>query len=256
SSQTNRDDTTVAGTVFELKKADPTQTVKLTLDFDKDGIKKKVQEYLDAYNQLIKFIDEKSKVEVKQAESASPNGPKGKAQIVKGPFAGDSTILGLRAQLQGLMTNQIPELADMNLGRFSSLASMGITSEQKTGFLTINDTAFNAALDQDFEGIKRVFITAGYATNPAHTFGTYSKDTKTGGYDIDPATAGIDTDKSKSGLSWAAATVDGDGNIFSSTTGDSAGMSIQAAAGSGAGKLTFVRGVAGQVQDFYEKING
>jgi flagellar capping protein FliD len=252
SSQTNRDDNTVNGTVFLLKRADPTQNVKLTLDFDKDGIKKKVQDFLDTYNQLIKFIDEKSQINV--TKNADPSGQSQKTTTIdKGPFAGDSSILGLRSQIQGMMTSMMSELTDNHVSRFGSLASIGITSEQKTGFLTINDTTFSAALDSDFEGVKRVFITGGYMTNSSHEFGTYTKDTRTGVYDIDPAGQMLDTDKS-SGTSWSAATVSGDGDLLNSTSGDSNGLTVKAAAGSGAGKVVFVRGVAGQIRDFYDKI--
>jgi flagellar hook-associated protein 2 len=253
SAQTNKDNSTIAGTVFELKKADPTQSVKLTLNYDKDGIKKKVQTYLDSYNQLLKFIDEKSKIQVKQTDPAAPGATAKKTTIDKGPFAGDSSILGLKSQLQSMMTNNISELTGQNLSKFGSLASIGITSEQKTGFLTINDDTFNNALDQDFEGVKRVFVTNGYTTNPSHTFGTYTKDTKTGVYDINPATGMFDTDKG-SGTTWAAASITGDGDLMNSDNGDSKGMAVKAATGSGTGKVVFIRGVAGQIKDFYEKI--
>ena len=250
SSQTNRDNNTVTGTVFELKSVSTTK-VKLTLDYDKDGIKKKVQTYLDSFNQLLKFLDEKSKIEVTKSEAGSSK----KTQIKKGPFAGDSSILGLKSQLQSMMTGKISELTDNGISKYSSLAAMGITSEQKTNFLIINDTSFNTALDQDFEGVKRVFITGGYMTNSAHEFGTYSKDTRTGVYDIRPATGDLDTDKT-SGTTWAAATISGDtnSNILNSTEGDSKGLAVKAATGSGVGKVVFVRGVAGQIKDFYDKI--
>jgi flagellar capping protein FliD len=254
SSQTNKDNTIVAGTVFELKKVDTTQNVKLTLDYDKEGIKKKVQTYLDSYNQLLKFLDEKSKIEVKQDTSATTSASSKKTTIVKGPFAGDSSILGLKAQIQGMMTSKISELTDNSLSKYSSLASMGITSEQKTGFLVINETTFNTALEQDFEGVKRVFVTNGYMTNSAHSFGTYGKDTKTGVYDINPATGMFDTDKG-TGASYSAASISGDGDLMNSDNGDSKGMAVQAATGSGVGKVVFVRGVAGQIKDFYDKIN-
>jgi flagellar hook-associated protein 2 len=255
SSQTNKDNATVEGTVFELKRVDATQSVKLTLDYDKEGIKKKVQGYLDTYNQLLKFLDEKSKIEVKQEDSSTTSAGSKKTTISKGPFAGDSSILGLKAQLTSMMTSKISELTDQGLSTYSSLASMGITSEQKTGFLTIKDETFMAALEQDFEGVKRVFVTDGYMTNSAHTFGTYTKDTKTGVYDILPGGAPtFDTDKG-TGTTWAAATISGDGDILNSDNGDSKGMAIKAASGSGAGKVVFVRGVAGQIRDFYDKIN-
>lgn len=253
SSQTNRDDNTVNGTVFILKRADPTQNIKLTLDFDKDGITKKVQDFLDSYNQLIKFIDDKSKINVTKSADPSNSQSQQTTTIDKGPFAGDSSIFGLRSQIQGMMTSMMSELTDNHVSRFSSLASVGITSEQKTGFLTIKSDTFSAALDSDFEGVKRIFITGGYMTNSSHQFGTYTKDTRTGVYDIDPAGQRIDTDKS-SGTNWSAATVSGDGDLLNSTSGDSNGMAVQAAAGSGPGKVVFVRGVAGQIRDFYDKI--
>jgi len=254
SSQSNKDDNTVNGTVFLLKRADPTQNIKLTLDFDKDGITKKVQDFLDGYNNLIKFIDDKSQINV--TKSTDPNSTDQTQQattIDKGPFAGDSSILGLRSQIQGMMTSMMSELTDNHVSRFSSLASIGITSDQKTGALTINSDTFSTALDSDFEGVKRVFITGGYMTNSSQVFGTYTSDTKTGVYDIDPAGQQIDTDKS-SGTAWSAATVSGDGDVLNSTSGDSNGMAVQAAAGSGPGQVVFVRGVAGQIRDFYDKI--
>lgn len=259
SSQTNHNTTTIDGTVFDFKKVD-TAKVKVTLDYDKDGVKKKVQDFLDTYNQLLKFIDEKSKIEVKNqntpANQQKTGLQSGRTQnVIKGAFAGDSNILGLKSQLQALMTNKIPEIDSSSLGRFSSLASMGITSESKTGFLQIDDTRFSTAIDQDFEGIKRLFATGGYSTNPSHIFGTYTSDTRTGTYYIDPALAKIDSDKSASTSTMVAATINGGGDVMNSDSGDSKGLALKATPTSGTGTMTFVRGVAGQIQDYYSKIN-
>jgi flagellar capping protein FliD len=260
SSQSNRNDTTIDGTIFELKKVS-TSNVKLTLDYDKTGIQKKVQDFLDSYNMVIKYLDEKSKIEVKKKDDKSSSGLSlnVRSSITKGPFAGDSNILGLRSQLTSMMTNKISELSDQSLSKFSSLASLGITSESKTGYLTITQTTFSAAIDTDFEGMKRLFQTSGYSNNAGHTFGTYSKDTKTGVYLVDPLTSQIDTDKDATITTYAAATITGDpapviGDIMASTTGDSNGLALKARSDSGTGTMTFVRGIGGQIKDFYEKI--
>lgn len=252
SSQSNRDDRTIAGTVFELKRVS-TEPVKLQLEVDKDGVKKKVQDFLDEYNQIIKFLNEKSTVEIKKNKTQTQFGEvdaKG-SSIVKGPFAGDSTILGLKAQLQAMMTNPIEELKTSKLSRYTSLASLGITSEQKTGFLVIKEETFKAALDSDMEGVRRLFNTWGYTDNAAHTFGTYTKDTKTGIYDYSRDGVTFDTDRS-TGNTQAAGSLSGDNDILNSVSGDSNGIALRAT--SGTGKLTFVRGVAGQVKQFYEQI--
>jgi flagellar hook-associated protein 2 len=252
SSQTNKDDTTIAGTVFELKRTSD-DVVKLQLDYDKAGIKKKVQDFLDGYNQILKYLDEKSKVEIKQNKQDTPFGQvdaKG-TKIIKGPFAGDSSILGLKSQLQGMMTSKIDELTSSGLSSYNSLAALGITSEQKTGFLVIKEDKFNEALDADMEGVRRLFNTFGYTDNAAHTFGTYTKDTKTGTYAYDRTGVTFDEDRT-SGTTNGTASVTGDGDILNSLSGDSKGLAIKASSGSG--NVTFVRGLAGQVRQFYEKI--
>jgi flagellar capping protein FliD len=99
-----------------------------------------------------------------------------------------------------------------------------------------------------------VFVTDGYMTNSAHTFGTFTKDTKTGVYDIDPAGARIDSDKG-TGTTWFPASIAGDGDVMNSDNGDSKGLAVKASPTSGAGKVVFVRGIAGQIKDFYDKIN-
>lgn len=252
SSQSNRDNKTIAGTVFELKKTS-TEVVKLQLETDKTGIKKKVQEFLDGYNQILKYLNEKSKVEIKQNKQDTPMGQvdaKG-TKIVKGPFAGDSTIIGLKAQLQSMLTNKIDELSTSGLSRYNSLASMGVTSEQKTGFLTIDDAEFEEALDTDMEGVRRLFNTSGYMDNAAHTFGTYTKETKTGIYAYSRDAVTFDGNKAVA-VTNAAATISGDNDILNSNSGDSKGIAIRASSGSG--NVTFIRGVAGQVKQFYERI--
>jgi flagellar capping protein FliD len=80
-------------------------------------------------------------------------------------------------------------------------------------------------------------------SNSAHTFGTYTKDTKTGVYAYDRDALTFDG---------AAATTSGAGDILNSDSGDSKGMAVKAASGSGT--VTFVRGVAGQIKHFYEQI--
>ncbi len=255
SSQSNKDNTLVTGTTFELLKVS-TETVKLTLDRDKDGIKKKIQEFLDSYNNTLIFIDSKSKINVTDPTKNDPlqklNSNK-QGSFTKGPFAGDSSILGLKSQLRSIMTNSISELKDMGLSTYTSFAAIGITSNQKDGSMSINDTTFNSAMDADFEGVRRLFVTGGYSTNPLHAYGTSTKDTQTGIYNITPATDQFDTSKVQGTISYAtAARVE---SVLTSSTGDSNGLAITATTTSGTGQFTFIRGIAGQVTKYSKQIN-
>lgn len=265
SSQSNRDSETVIGTTFNLKRAEPGTAVKLTLSLDKDAIIKKVQGFLDQYNAVVKFIDDNSKVEVTQSSDKSgslldqlsgkaDNNKDDNQKISRGPFANDSTFRSLRDQLKNIMTGRIAELADQGLSRYSSLAALGIVSDKKDGSLKVDEDTFKEAIDSDFDGIKRLFLTGGYSSVPEMSYGTSSKDTKTGVYAVSTIANTFDK-KRESGVSvMAAGELSGDNNILSSTAGDSKGLSIKFDAPV-TGNFTFVRGIAGQIKSWFDDMN-
>jgi len=262
SSQSNKDSSSVVGTTFNLKKADPTESVKLTLGLDKDAIVAKIQGFLDAYNAVIKFIDDKSKVEVNQKDSKSGSlldqlsGKKNDDEqtIKKGPFANDSSIRSLRSQITNMLTGRIGELADMGLSRYSSLASLGIVSNQADGSLKVDDDTFKTAIDSDFDGIKRLFLTGAYSDVPELSYGSSTKDTKTGVYKISTISNTIDSNKSAQISTLVNGTLSGDNNILTSNKGDSKGLSVVFDAPVD-GTVTFVRGIAGQMKTWYDQMN-
>jgi flagellar hook-associated protein 2 len=262
SSQSNKDSDTVVGTTFNLKKADPTNAVKVTLTLDKDAIIKKVQGFLDQYNAVIKLIDDNSKVTVNQANKESSlldqlSGKKSddnKQTIDRGPFANDSSIRSLRNQLATIMTGRISELADQGLSRYSSLASLGIVSNRFDSSLKVDEDVFKEAVDSDFDGIKRLFLTGGYSDKPEMTFGASTKDTKTGVYAVSTIANTLDKKKSASEVSMAAGEVSGDNNILNGLTGDSKGLAIKFDAPV-TGNFTFVRGISGQIKHWFDKMN-
>ena len=113
-------------------------------------------------------------------------------------------------------------------------------------------TLADAASEWRYLSVRRLFNTYGYTDNAAHTFGTHTKETKTGIYHYNATAVTFDSDKSGAVNTQAAGEMTGDNDILNSISGDSKGIAIKAASGSG--KLTFVRGVAGQVKQFYEQI--
>jgi len=261
SSDSNKDKESVVGTTFHLKKADVSQTVKLTLDLDKDGIQKKIQNFIDSYNSVIKFIDTNSKVEVSQdanksgslLDQLSGGNSKDKKQTVKkGAFANDSTFQSLRSQLQNVVSGRITELTDMGLSKYNSLASLGITASRYDGTLSIDADDLKSAIDTDFEGIKRLFLTGGYGSVAGLDYAGSTKDTKTGVYNINTATNQIDTKKTQGDVSLVTGTLSGDNNILNSNSGDSKGLGVKFDAAV-PGQFTFVRGLAGQMKSWYDK---
>ena len=244
SSQSNTDDDTVVGAAINLKKADATQVVKLTVSQDTDAVKAKVQSFVDAYNTVMSFIADQTKVVVSDAKST--NSKDGGVQS-KGPLANNATVSRLKQQLTSLMTSPIKLLEGKT--QYTSLSRLGITTDRKTGLLTVDDDKITDAIKTDFDGVKSLFTTSGYSSNPKFEMGRYdSKNTKSGVYtiDADASTFGVADNSSQT----AAATRAGD--ILLSRTGDSKGLSITAPVGSGQGTFTFVRGLASQITSYVD----
>jgi len=246
SSQTNQDSSTITGTTFTLKKADPAVTVKVSLKQDNTAIADKIKAFVEEYNTLMKFIDENSKVTMK--EETDDNGKK-KTTRTKGAFSGDSNISSLRTQLQSMMTSPITELAGRT--QYSSLSRIGITTD-RTGSLEVDSDKLTKALANDLDGIRRLFTVNGFSDDPGYTMGRYTKDTETGTYYIDVANVNFGSNKDGS----YSATDVGSlfGNIFTSSTGSSKGLSIEVPdSASTVTSFTFVRGVANQFSWFVDK---
>lgn len=240
-SDSNADSTTLNGATINLNKVseDTTSEVQLGLTRDSDGIQKKVQEFLDAFNDAIKYIDEKSKTTVESTKDA--NG-QSKNTVTRGELATDSSVRTIKTQLRTMLTSEVKELAGKTA--YTSLASVGITTDKDSGGLTIDKDKFQAALTADFDGVRRLFSNSGWSDNGSATVGGWTDDTKAGTYTLNPSTDVIDGNPGNR-----------IGDILFSRTGNSKGLGVTAAT-SIAGNITatFSRGVAGQLSQYISQL--
>ncbi len=126
-SKTNKLDKTVSGLTLELKAEGETSTV--TVGLNSDGLKKNVQTFVDAYNNLVKTVN-----------SLTSTSKDADGNTVLGPLTGDPTTRSLLASLRS-------ELAVAQTGGgLTSLSQLGINTA-KDGTLEFNDTKFKAALN-------------------------------------------------------------------------------------------------------------
>lgn len=252
SSKSNSADGIVRGTTFNLKKADPTTTVKLGLSLDSDGIVGKIKSFVDEYNAVVKFIDENSKVTVEKDTTSRTSAGIAQNTVKKGPFAGDGMVRKLKTDLQMIMSSSIDQLNSQT--QYTSLSRVGIvTSSANDGTMEVKEDKLKAALTTDFEGVRRLFTTNAYSDNANFELGRFTKDTKTGVYDINADTNLFDRDaKSAVNNAVTGARV---GEVLSSNVGDSKGLSVRTGLNTGTGKFTFVRGVASQIDQWYKQAN-
>jgi flagellar hook-associated protein 2 len=190
---------------------------------------------LDDYNSLQDYIKQQTTSTVSSTQDS--NGTT-KNQVTPGPLSSDNAVGMMSQELRTLMTSPIAALSGKT--QYTSLASVGITTDKDTGHLTIDQTKFQTALSADSQGVSRLFANSGWTDNGNATVGGWTDDTQAGTYTITPS----------------ADTVDGNsgnrsGDILFSTTGNSNGLGVTAPSSiTGSFNATFARGVAGLISQF------
>ncbi|MDR5702662.1 MAG: flagellar filament capping protein FliD [Armatimonadota bacterium] len=148
----------VPGVTLNLFKASATP-VTVTVDLDKDGIVKKVQEFVDAFNSVMDFIKDKA--------SYDPN------TKTAGPLFGQFTVRSVEQDLINMATGIVAGLpAETN-----ALSDVGITLGRDK-HLTLDTTKFKDALTTKYNDVVKLFILSGTASDPDISFLTATSKTK------------------------------------------------------------------------------
>ncbi len=231
-SSNNLDDL-VDGVTFNIQKADPGNVVDINVDRDLDGVIQKAQEFVNEYNNVLKYINEQTAFNRDNTE-------------LSGPLLGDSTVQRLKTDLR----NSINQVVDNLSGPYDSLSQLGIKSSAFTGELELDQTVFKDALEKDFDNVQRLFIPYGATASSEIVFGRSTSDTQAGVYAVT-----IDYNAPWSG------TIDGNpgdpfgtppAGILTSNTGPSKGLGLSVLGTSVTSTtVTFTRGIASQM---YERI--
>lgn len=112
----------------------------LTVARDQAGVKAKVEKFVEAYNTMMGFISESTKVTTVN-DNAAP---------VAGALVGDSMV---RALVSAVRNEMVALHGD---GAVRVLADLGVTT-QKNGQLAIDSTKLGKAISDDFDGVAAYF---------------------------------------------------------------------------------------------------
>lgn len=181
----NEIDDLITGVTINLLKVDTDNTHNLSVESNIEGIKEKVTEFIEGYNELQDYLKSKS-------SSSS--------------MKGDYTFSSIKRELQGIASRSVAGVS----GEFSSLSQVGITTDTN-GHLQIDDEDFTDALEDHFEDVIQVFASYGSASNSNITFHTVSSKTISGTYDIEITGIG---DNFAATIDGVAARVSGSGNLI------------------------------------------
>lgn len=121
----------IEGITLELKQVTaPDAKAEVSISDDKDAMRKTVQGFVDAYNALMDMLGTATKYD-----------PETK---VAGSLQGDSTAVGLKNAIRGMMRSSTPG------GEFSQLLDIGIEIKAD-GKMSINSATFDRALEKPAE---------------------------------------------------------------------------------------------------------
>ncbi len=171
-SDSNSADDVATGVTFNILKADPNKEVVLKLENDYDGVKGLVQGFLDSYNGIIDYLNEKSQYSEASDDKKSANGP----------LAGDWTSSRIKSDLRKVMITQFSEWDNSS---YNALIRVGIKTDAQTGKMEIDDKVFKKVFEDDFDSIVKLFTPTGSSTNANISYGMSTTDTNNGKYTVE-----------------------------------------------------------------------
>ena len=161
-------DETIQGVTLTLKEA-TTSSVTLNVNESNSALGSAIRGVIDAYNEMMSELNELS--------FAGSDG------AASGLLVGDASLRTFVSGMRRMMTSQIDGLS----GSITALADMGIATE-RNGSLSIDDSKFNAALNENPTGALALFSPVGQIGDSLITFNSSSSSNVPGSYAINITT--------------------------------------------------------------------
>ena len=139
SSASNKLTDTLEGMTIQLSQV-TTAPVLIDVSRDNDAVKANIKSFVDAYNSLNTTLTTAMRYD--------------EATKVAGPLQGDATAAGLQNALRGMMRSVTAS------SPFTRLSDIGLQIKDQ-GKMDINSSKLDAALNDNFDGLKDLFMAAG-----------------------------------------------------------------------------------------------
>jgi flagellar capping protein FliD len=201
--ESNSIEEVVPGVTLNLLSADVGKPISIVVAPDTAGIQEKIQDFVNAYNELKKFSD----------ELTSYNSETDQA----GLLLGDSTLRGIQSQIRSMISQPIEGLTGT---KYRSLTELGVNTDRTNDYLLEFDPAvFSKAIKEERESIVSILAKSGNAEDAQVRYINDSINTKPGTYGIEVtqlATQAIYKGGSVAGLGFSSpVVVDDNNNNFS-----------------------------------------
>lgn len=138
----------IEGVTLNLVGADPDATITLNVSPDNEGMKEKIQEFVDAYNDLMDYIADQSATPADDEDAE--------------PLYADSSLRTIKSTLRSIVQSEVSGL-DSTLDHLS-LAGISI---DEAGQLSIDDDTLDGYLESNFQDVMNLFVDNGTTTGIA-----------------------------------------------------------------------------------------
>jgi flagellar hook-associated protein 2 len=147
----------LTGVSISTLTADPAKVTSFTVDPNKDAIKAKLKDFVDAFNKVMTFIGDQNKYSEDKGAG--------------GELFGDSALRSIQSMIRNeLFGSTVAQIGGDTAG-FGTLKLLGIDL-QKDGTLLINDSKMSAKMDEDLTKFADLFIDTDGFNNGGAAIGT------------------------------------------------------------------------------------
>ncbi len=172
-SDSNTFEDAIGGVTLNVAQLTPPGTsVSVLTDLDTNGIKDKVQKFIERYNDVVDFIEEQNTYNQETTES--------------GILFGDSTLWTTRYAMSGAVGDLVQGIES----EFSHLYAIGIRTKSDGHLAVTNSARLDEALRNNIDDVAKLFTSAGFSSHAAIQFISSTAATNIGqDYEINITTA-------------------------------------------------------------------
>ncbi len=229
----------ISGVTLDLHKASFDEKVTIEMDRDYDAITTKVEELLNTYNALVRYVKDST------VYGSEENGEK------KGTLAGDMTARTILGQIRSVFQMNFDV---SGTSTFDTLSMMGVKTDTNTSEFKIDQEIFKETLKESFDEVVNLFVTRGFSDNPAIELGNYTDETSDGVYTLTEIGNDYQIERTLPLPSAPFLSSSRMGEIISFEDGPATGLTLTAPLGSGNGTFTFSNGLSGHLDAIVKKL--
>lgn len=158
----------IKGVTLNLKSADVGKQVNIEIEPDTDKLVEKINEFVDAYNELKLFVDDLTEYDAEKKQG--------------GLLSGDATVRTMMQQIRSLLSEPV---AGLNGTKYKSLTELGVSSDQFDRYqLGFDQAKFNKAISEERDSVVSILAKSGSTTDSQIVYVNDSIKSKAGTYDV------------------------------------------------------------------------